>query len=45
MAASEKARQWNDKWWSEAVKQKKTALPPTRNVRKKKSNGKKRRVP
>jgi len=33
MAAPDSAKKWNDQWWKEVVQQKKTALPPTRNVR------------
>lgn len=35
MPASETAKKWNNQWWKEVVHQKKSALPPTRNVRKK----------
>lgn len=35
--ATEKAKQWNDQWWTEVVHKKKTALPVLHNVRAKKS--------
>jgi hypothetical protein len=49
MPASETAKNWNNQWGKEVVHQKKSVLPPTRNVRKKvkraKSNKPPRSVP
>jgi hypothetical protein len=36
----EKKKKWNDGWWAEVAKQKKTALPPLVNVRPKKRQSK-----
>lgn len=35
--ATEKAKQWNNQWWTEVVKKKATALPVIHNVRAKKA--------